>query len=155
MASYSPVFSDHHHTPWGAAVNYDAEGSDGVREFVIQNAMYWIDEFHLDGLRLDAVHAIKDDSTAHVLEEIANRTRQVAPCRRVHLVLENEENQASRLERNASSEPIKYTAEWNDDLHPVLQCAASGESSGYYAGYVGDPEKLGKALAEGFAFQGD
>ena len=67
LPSYSPIFTDDHKTPWGAAVNYDAEGSKLVREFVIENASYWIDEYHLDGLRLDAVHAIKDDSERHVL----------------------------------------------------------------------------------------
>jgi maltooligosyltrehalose trehalohydrolase len=155
MPSYSPVFTERHHTPWGAAVNYDAEGSDVVREFVIQNALYWIEEFHLDGLRLDAVHAIKDDSIPHLLDEIVDRVRLLSVGRPVHLILENEENQASWLDRNAGGDPIAYTAQWNDDLHHVLHCAVSQESSGYYEAYVGDTEKLGKALAEGFAFQGD
>jgi maltooligosyltrehalose trehalohydrolase len=155
MPSYSPVFTERHHTPWGAAVNYDAEGSDVVREFVIQNALYWIEEFHLDGLRLDAVHAIKDDSIPHLLDEIVDRVRLLSVGRPVHLILENEENQASRLDRNAGGDPIAYTAQWNDDLHHVLHCAVSQESSGYYEAYVGDTEKLGKALAEGFAFHGD
>jgi maltooligosyltrehalose trehalohydrolase len=154
MPSYSPVFTDHHQTPWGAAVNYDAEGSEVVREFVTENAMYWIEEFHLDGLRLDAVHAIKDDSTTHMLEEISDRVRRLPLGRPIHLLLENEENQASRLDRNASGEPVNYTAQWNDDIHHVLHCAASGEGSGYYTAYLGDTEKLGRALAEGFAFQG-
>jgi maltooligosyltrehalose trehalohydrolase len=155
MPSYSPVFTERHHTPWGAAVNYDAEGSDVVREFVIQNALYWIEEFHLDGLRLDAVHAIKDDSIPHLLDEIVDRVRLLSVGCPVHLILENEENQASRLDRNAGGDPIAYTAQWNDDLHHVLHCAVSQESSGYYEAYVGDTERLGKALAEGFAFQGD
>jgi maltooligosyltrehalose trehalohydrolase len=116
--------------------------------------MYWIEEFHLDGLRLDAVHAIKDDSTTHMLEEISDRVRRLPLGRPIHLLLENEENQASRLDRNASGEPVNYTAQWNDDIHHVLHCAASGEGSGYYTAYLGDTEKLGRALAEGFAFQG-
>jgi len=153
LPAYSPVFTETHHTPWGAAVNYDAEGSQVVRELVIQNAEYWVDEFHLDGLRLDAVHAIKDDGVPHVLDELADRVRQVN--RQVHLILENEENQASRLERSNAGEPANYTAQWNDDLHHVLHCASSQDSAGYYAAYQGDTEKLGKALAEGFAFQGE
>jgi maltooligosyltrehalose trehalohydrolase len=153
LASYSPVFTDRHKTPWGAAVNYDAEGSDVIREFVIENATYWIDEFHLDGLRLDAVHAIKDDSDTHVLKAIADRARQVAPNRPVHLLLENEENQASLLSRTDAGQPRSYTAQWNDDVHHVLHAAATGETSGYYIEYAGDTEKLGRALAEGFAFQ--
>jgi maltooligosyltrehalose trehalohydrolase len=154
LSAYSPIFTEAHHTPWGAAVNYDDEGSEVVRQFVIQNAIYWIEEFHLDGLRLDAVHAIKDDSELHVLEEIAQRIRSTV-AKPVHLILENEENEASRLGRNQSLEPIHYTAQWNDDVHHVLHCAATGETAGYYAEYAGDTEKLGRALAEGFAFQGD
>jgi len=155
LPSYSPVFTERHKTPWGAAVNYDAEGSEVIREFIIQNAVYWIQEFHLDGLRLDAVHAIKDDTTTHILDEIARRIRRLPIVRPVHLLLENEENQASWLARNAEGDSINYTAQWNDDVHHVLHCAASQEGSGYYAAYLGDTEKLGKALAEGFAFQGD
>jgi maltooligosyltrehalose trehalohydrolase len=155
LPSYSPVFTERHHTPWGAAVNFDSDGSQVVREFVIENARYWIEEFHLDGLRLDAVHAIKDDSTVHVLEEMSAVIRQLPIDRHVHLILENEENEASRLERNDRGEVIRYTAQWNDDLHHALHCAASGESSGYYGSYAGDTDRLGKALAEGFAYQGD
>ena len=92
LPSYSPVLTERHETAWGAAVNYDAEGSEVIREFIIQNAVYWIQEFHLDGLRLDAVHAIKDDGTTHILGEIARRIRQLPIDRPVHLLLENEEN---------------------------------------------------------------
>jgi len=155
LAAYSPIFNDRHQTPWGAAVNYDAEGSAVVREFVIRNAVYWIEQFRLDGLRLDAVHAIKDDSDSHLLEDIAARIRRLPLGRPVHLLLENEENQASRLVRNADGEPRHYTAQWNDDVHHVLHCAASGETAGYYAAYHGDTAKLGRALAEGFAYQGE
>jgi maltooligosyltrehalose trehalohydrolase len=154
LPAYSPVFTEHHKTPWGAAVNYDAEGSDLVREFVIQNAMYWISEFHFDGLRLDAVHAIKDDSDTHVLDELASRVRNVARNRQIHLLLENEENETTPLER-AYGKPVYYTAQWNDDVHHALHAAATSETSGYYADYAGDTEKLGRALAEGFAFQGE
>ncbi|MBB5048786.1 maltooligosyltrehalose trehalohydrolase [Rhodopseudomonas rhenobacensis] len=155
LSAYAPIFNDQHQTPWGAAVNYDAAGSKTVREFVIQNAIYWIDEFHLDGLRLDAVHAIKDDSDPHLLAEIPSRLRAGGINRPIHLMLENEENEVERLARDDDGEPLQYTAQWNDDLHHVLHTAASGERSGYYAEYAGDSEKLGRALAEGFAFQGD
>jgi maltooligosyltrehalose trehalohydrolase len=155
LAAYAPIFNDLHHTPWGAAVNYDAEGSEMVREFVLQNAAFWIEQFHLDGLRLDAVHAIKDDSENHLLTEIPARLREAAPDRLIHLVLENEENEASRLLRGDQGQPVQYTAQWNDDVHHVLHTAATGESAGYYGEYAGDTTKLGRALAEGFAFQGD
>src|ERR1700712_4025059 len=95
LPTYSPIFTEHHKTPWGAAVNYDSDGSDLVREFVIQNAIYWISEFHFDGLRLDAVHAIKDDTETHILDELASRVRSAGLQRQVHLVLENEENEAA------------------------------------------------------------
>jgi maltooligosyltrehalose trehalohydrolase len=155
QSAYSPIFTENHHTPWGAAVNYDANGSSVVREFVIENALYWIHEFHLDGLRLDAVHAIKDDSELHVLAEIAMRVRQSVENRPVHLLLENEENQASYLRRGDAGHPLTYSAQWNDDVHHVLHAAATGETSGYYIEYAGKTELLGKALAEGFAFQGE
>jgi malto-oligosyltrehalose trehalohydrolase/4-alpha-glucanotransferase len=149
------AFTDRHKTPWGAAINFDGPDSGPVREFVIHNALYWIDEFHLDGLRLDAVHAILDDGPKHLLEDLAERVRAAAPSRHVHLILENEENQAKRLVRGENGEPRWYTAQWNDDVHHVLHAAASGETKGYYADYKGDTEKLGRALAEGFAFQGE
>jgi malto-oligosyltrehalose trehalohydrolase len=143
---YAPqFFTDRHKTPWGSAINYE---NLAVREFVIQNALYWLREFHFDGLRLDAVHAIADDSSLHILEELAQRVRAEAGDRHIHLILENEENHAHWLEHD-------YTAQWNDDVHHVLHCAVTGEKNGYYADYRGDTTKLGRALAEGFAFQGE
>jgi maltooligosyltrehalose trehalohydrolase len=157
--NYLPIYApktltDRHKTDWGDAVNYDGEGSKSVREFTIHNALYWIEEFHFDGLRLDAVHAIKDDSPKHVLDELAERVREAAGERHVHLILENEKNQASRLCRDETGEPQHYTAQWNDDMHHVLHTAATLESNGYYGDFKDDAEKLGRALAEGFAFQG-
>jgi len=147
------MFTDRHHTPWGAAIDY---ASATVREFVIHNALYWIDEYHLDGLRLDAVHAILDDSPLPILEELAERVAALVGGRRhVHLVLENDANQARLLERHADGTPRWYRAQWNDDLHHALHCAATGESGGYYGDYVGDIGRLGRALAEGFAYQGE
>jgi malto-oligosyltrehalose trehalohydrolase len=156
IPSYAPqIFTDHHKTPWGDAVNYDSEGSEVVREFIIHNALYWIEEFNLDGLRFDAVHAIKDDSPKHLLDELAERVRAAAFSRPVHLLLENEDNQAFRLSRDERGEPTSFTAQWNDDIHHVLHTAATLESNGYYGDYKDDTEKLGRALAEGFAFQGE
>jgi malto-oligosyltrehalose trehalohydrolase len=153
---YAPqFFTDRHKTPWGDAVNFDGPGSRAVRDFVIQNALYWVTHFHVDGLRLDAVHAILDDSDTHLLEELAERVHSAVPTRHIHLVLENEENQASRLERQADGRPRFYTAQWNDDVHHTLHTAATGEDKGYYAEYLDDTVKLGRALAEGFAFQGE
>jgi malto-oligosyltrehalose trehalohydrolase len=151
---YAPAyFTERHKTPWGAGVNFDGQESKAVREFIIHNALYWIEEFHIDGLRLDAVHAILDDSPYDVLDELAERVR--AGRRDVHLVLENEANQTRRLARDPHGRTPHYTAQWNDDVHHVLHVAATGEDQGYYAEYVGDTRKLGRALAEGFAFQGE
>jgi malto-oligosyltrehalose trehalohydrolase len=145
---YAPqFFTNRHKTPWGSAVNFDDVGSKAVRDFVIGNALYWLQQFHMDGLRLDAVHAIVDDSPKHILTELAERVHEAAGNRPVHLVLENEENEAHRLRL--------YTAQWNDDVHHALHTALTGEDKGYYAEYLGDSVKLGRALAQGFAFQGE
>jgi malto-oligosyltrehalose trehalohydrolase len=156
LGAYAPrFFTERHQTPWGAAVNYDGEDSAPVREFVIHNALYWCEEFRLDGLRLDAVHAIVDDSAQHLLEALAERVRDAIADRHVHLVLENEHNAARRLRRGADRKPLWYSAQWNDDVHHVLHTAATGEQNGYYCDFVGNTRKLGRALAEGFAFQGE
>ncbi|WP_431854414.1 malto-oligosyltrehalose trehalohydrolase [Azospirillum sp.] len=148
-------FTERHHTPWGAAINVDGPDSATVRDFFIHNALYWIEEFHLDGLRFDAVHAIPDDSDKPFLEELAERVAGLTGGKRhVHLVLENDDNASRFLEQTATT-PRWYTAQWNDDLHHGLHAAASGEAGGYYADYADDPEKWARALAEGFAFQGD
>ncbi|GGF47562.1 malto-oligosyltrehalose trehalohydrolase [Azorhizobium oxalatiphilum] len=155
--NYLPVyvprfFTERHHTPWGAAVNYDGADALPVRAFVIHNALYWIEEFHLDGLRLDAVQAIKDDSGEHLLDELARHLRTDNPDRPIHLILENEENDAARLEGDL---PHTFTAQWNDDLHHVLHTAVTGEAEAYYGDYAGDMDKRLRAIAEGFAFQGE
>jgi malto-oligosyltrehalose trehalohydrolase len=149
-------FTERHKTPWGAAINYDGPESHPVRKFMIHNALYWLEEYHFDGLRLDAVHAIIDDSDTHLLDELAERVRcQFVGERHIHLILENEENEAQRLERWPTGKPRFYTAQWNDDIHHLLHTAATGEQAGYYADYHRDTEKLARALAEGFAFQGE
>jgi len=148
---YAPAFfSNRHHTPWGAALNFDGAHSGPVREFFIHNALYWLEEYHLDGLRLDAVHAIADDSQPDILEELAARVQaRFGHERRVHLVLENDHNAAHYLERG-------YRAQWNDDLHHALHVLLSGETAGYYADYADAPARhLGRCLAEGFAYQGE
>jgi maltooligosyltrehalose trehalohydrolase len=155
MPLYAPIFAERHRTPWGDAVNFDGDGSATVRRLVVENALYWLEEFNFDGLRLDAVHAVRDDGPEHILSELARRLRQACGGRHLHLVLENDDNQASRLGRGSDGAPRRFTAQWNDDLHHALHAAASGETSGYYADYAGGAEKLGRALAEGFAFQGE
>ena len=155
LPKYFPnLLTERHKTSWGSAVNYDGEQSGVVRELAIHNALYWIEEFHLDGLRLDAVHAIVDDSPKHLLTELSERVRALETPYSIHLVLENEKNEAARLTRDKKGDPEHFTAQWNDDMHHVLHTAATHEDVGYYADYEGDTTLLGKALAEGFAFQG-
>jgi 1,4-alpha-glucan branching enzyme/maltooligosyltrehalose trehalohydrolase len=144
-------FSERHHTLWGAAINFDGPGSRAVREFFIHNALYWLQEYHFDGLRLDAVHAILDDSERHILDELAERVHAtVGVQRQVHLVLENDANEARRLDRG------HYVAQWNDDLHHALHVLATAETDGYYVDYADAPIRhLGRCLAQGFAYQGE
>lgn len=154
-------FTEKHNTPWGAAINYDDVGSDVVRNFFIENALYWLEEYHIDGLRLDAVHAIKDDSKQHFLKELAGRVKAGPGAHRhVHLVLENEENNASYLSRDGQHHPRLYTAQWNDDIHHAFHVLTTGETNGYYADYTSDGsgyspiEHLGRCLTQGFTYQG-
>ena len=151
-------FTDRHETPWGAAINVDGQGgaSEVVREFFIHNAMYWIEEYRLDGLRLDAVHAIIDDSDTHLLDELASRVRERFGDRHVHLVLENEKNEASRLTRDGEHKAISYDAQWDDDIHHCWHVLLTGEHESYYGDFATEPVKrLGRCLAEGFAYQGE
>jgi maltooligosyltrehalose trehalohydrolase len=143
-------FNPAHQTPWGAAINFDGPGARTVRDFFIHNALYWIDEFRFDGLRLDAVHAIRDDSPVHIVEEIAQAVAKgPGRERHVHVVLENDANSARLLERGAR-------AQWNDDAHHGFHVLLTGEADGYYADYAADaPRLLGRSLAEGFAWQGE
>ncbi len=144
-------FSDRHHTPWGAAVNFDGPGSETVRQFFIHNALYWLEEFRFDGLRLDSVHTIYDDSSPDILEDIAAAVAAgPGKERHVHLVLENDRNAARYLG------PEGYAAQWNDDFHHAVHVLLTGETDGYYADFADSPARhLGRCLAEGFAWQGE
>lgn len=154
LNAYAPqFFSSSHTSPWGAAINFDQEGSAMVRDFFVHNALYWIEEFGIDGLRLDAVHAIVDDSRPDILTEISARVSELAGTlgRQVHLVLENERNQPARLAPNP--EPGLYEAQWNDDFHHAIHVALTGESQGYYSKFAQSPVGLlARALTHGFAF---
>ena len=157
---YAPgFFTDRHQTPWGDAIDFDGEHSRPVRDFFIHNAIYWLREYHLDGLRLDAVHAIADDSRPHILIELADAVHgalATEPHRQVHLVLENDANAARFLERREDGRPRWYAAQWNDDAHHVLHLLLTGEGDGYYGDYTRTPVgHLGRCLTEGFAYQGE
>ncbi|HTE88546.1 MAG TPA: malto-oligosyltrehalose trehalohydrolase [Terriglobales bacterium] len=182
LRTYAPeFFTARHRTPWGDAINFDGPGSRVVRDFFIHNALYWLEEYHFDGLRLDAVHAIVDESTPDILTELAktvrakfsadgiNRSAGVPPApntRIVHLVLENDQNAAhyltsieSRRDAGATvqqqTSPRLYDAQWNDDIHHALHVLITGETDGYYCDYSDQPIRhLGRCLAEGFSYQG-
>lgn len=158
LHGYAPqFFSKNHQTPWGAAINFDGEQSYWVRQFFIHNALYWLTEYHFDGLRLDAVHAIQDNSQPDFLTQLAQSVqRRFADERHVHLILENDHNAAHYLTRDHADRPKFYVAQWNDDIHHSLHVLMSGESRGYYVDYVQNPvSQLGRCLTEGFAYQGE
>jgi malto-oligosyltrehalose trehalohydrolase len=150
LSLYAPqFFNERHRTPWGAAINFDGKDSRWVREYFVQNALYWLDEYRFDGLRFDAVHAIVDHSSTHILSEISSRVRTSCSSPK-HLVLENDANQSRFLG------PGGFVAQWNDDSHHAYHVLATGERDGYYIAYADNPaEHLARCLAEGFAYQGE
>lgn len=158
LRSYAPqFFTDRHRTPWGDGINFDSPNSRTVRDFFIHNALFWLTEYHFDGLRLDAVHAIADDSKPDILTELADAIRgTIVPDRHVHLILENDNNQAAYLQRTKDHLPQTYTAQWNDDIHHSLHVLLTGEREAYYSDFADRPlQQLGRCLTEGFAYQGE
>jgi maltooligosyltrehalose trehalohydrolase len=155
---YAPAFfTDRRRTPWGAAINFDGPESRVVRDFFIHNALYWLGEYRFDGLRLDAVHAIVDETEPDILTELAETVRaRAGAARHVHLVLENDSNASTYLRRDTDRRPRAYDAQWNDDAHHAAHVVLTGETHGYYEDYRQEPvRQLARALAEGFAYQGE
>lgn len=150
-------FQEDRHTPWGASINFSGPDSRTVRDFFIHNTLYWLEEFQLDGLRFDAVHGIQDDSQPHILEEIAEAVANgPGQERHIHLVLENEANEARYLTGKRHGQRQGYSAQWNDDIHHALHVLLTEEKTGYYQDYADNPIKhLGRCLTEGFAYQGE
>ncbi|WP_187969419.1 malto-oligosyltrehalose trehalohydrolase [Aquibium microcysteis] len=150
ISLYAPdFFRPQDHTPWGAAIAFDAEP---VRRFFTENALCWLEEYRLDGLRLDAIDHVADD----LLAEIGQRVRARFPDRHVHLTTEDNRNVTVLHERGGDGTVTAYTAEWNDDFHSIAHVIATGETDGYFADFKDDPTgKLARALAEGFAYQGE
>lgn len=154
LADFGPYFSDRCRTPWGGSLNFDGPHSDEVRRFFIANALYWITEFHVDALRLDAVHAILDFSAQPFLQELAGAIKRLADRlgRPIHVIAESALNDA-RLLRPPELGGFGLDAQWNDDLHHALHSVVTGERRGYY-GDFGRFEQLVKALREGFVYDG-
>ncbi|MBF0421729.1 MAG: malto-oligosyltrehalose trehalohydrolase [Magnetococcales bacterium] len=155
---YAPqFFHPQRHTPWGAAINFDGPDSPWVRRFFIDNALYWIQEFHFDGLRLDAVQTMIDHSPIHFLNELHQAIMSgPGQHRPIHLVLENGDNASRFLEPVRHSTIAAGRGQWNDDFHHSLHALATGESDGYYRDYFPDPiDHLGRCLQDGFSYQGE
>jgi maltooligosyltrehalose trehalohydrolase len=154
LPEFGHYFTDRYKTPWGRAVNFDDAHCDEVRHFLIENALYWITEFHVDALRLDAVHAILDHSALNFLEELAQAVHERATVlnRRVHAIAESALND-TRLIRSTELGGYGLDAQWNDDFHHSLHTLLTKESSGYYVDF-GDFQHMAQAFSEGFVYSG-
>jgi maltooligosyltrehalose trehalohydrolase len=154
FAEFGPYFTDRYKTPWGAALNFDGPYSDEVRRFFIENAIYWINDFHIDALRLDALHAILDISACPFIEELADSFHERAKQLKwqAYLIGESSANDA-RLIKPKESGGYGLDAQWNDDFHHSLHVLLTGEQSGYYQDF-GQLQHLVTAFREGFVYSG-
>ncbi|MGA9592759.1 MAG: malto-oligosyltrehalose trehalohydrolase [Candidatus Acidiferrales bacterium] len=155
LADFGPYFTNRYHTPWGAALNFDGPCSDHVRRFFFENAACWIREFHIDLLRLDAVHEIVDVSAVPFIEELAGQVHSLAAelGRHIHVVAESDRNDA-RLVRSSDDGGLDLDAVWNDDFHHAVHALATRERSGYYADFDGGIADVAKAYSQGFVYSG-
>ena len=164
LAEFGPYFTDTHTTPWGPAVNLDADGSHEVRRWVIDNALRWFRDFHVDALRLDAVHELRDESEPHVLAQLSDETASLAMelGRPLDLIAESDLNDAVMVTPTGEG-GRGMTAQWDDDIHHALHVALTGETQGYYADFAGGTEAwpeggpisvLAKTLSEAFLHDG-
>ncbi|YCI79959.1 malto-oligosyltrehalose trehalohydrolase [Enterobacteriaceae bacterium] len=146
-------FHKERHTPWGAGIAYDV---DAARRYIADAPLYWLKEYHLDGLRFDAIDQIEDTSDKHVLIEIAERIRAEIVDRPAHLTTEDSRNVIFLHPRNEDGSAPLFTGEWNDDFHNAVHVFATGETQAYYQDFAQQPEKMvARTLAEGFAYQGE
>ncbi len=154
LRQFGPYFTDKHTTPWGEAVNYDQAGSEGVRRYFVENALYWIREYHLDGLRLDAVQTIQDDSANHILAEIADAVHALGRelGREVCVIAESDENERKLV--LPPPEGYGLDAQWSDDFHHAVHALFTGERQRYYQDF-GAADQIVRALNEGFVLQGE
>ncbi|MFJ5122028.1 malto-oligosyltrehalose trehalohydrolase [Kitasatospora sp. NPDC088548] len=156
LPRFGPYFTDRHHTPWGSAVNLDAPGSDEVRDYLIGSALAWLRDYRIDGLRLDAVHALADDRAVHFLEQLSGAVDRlaVATNRPLFLVAESDLNSPrTTAPREAGGQGL--TAQWSDDFHHALHTALTGESQGYYGDFARAPlAAVAKTLTRGFFHDG-
>lgn len=156
--NYLRAFSDHYFThryitEWGDAINFDGPDSEEVREFYIANAGFWIDEYHFDGLRIDATQNIYDTSTPHILTQISQQVRKVAPNRQTYIVAENEFQQ-TELVQPIEEGGCGFDALWNDDFHHTALVRLTGRNESYYTDYLGTPQEFISTIKYGYLYQG-
>jgi len=154
LANYGPYFTDRYKTPWGSAINFDGPESDEVRNFIVDDALYWVMEYHVDGLRIDAVHGIFDFSAQHILSDIREAVHQQTKKlgRSVWVIAESDLNDV-RVIDSPKKGGYGLDAQWNDDFHHCLHTLLTGERNGYYEDF-GEIEQLAKSLREGFVYSG-
>jgi maltooligosyltrehalose trehalohydrolase len=155
LRDFSPdYFTEHYHTPWGAAVNYDGPNSQWARRLFVDNARYWLRDYHADGLRLDATHAIYDSSTPHILAEVTEAARaEAGPERRVVLIAETGENDVRYL-RPVVQGGYGYDAVYADDFHHTLRRYLAGDHEGYYADFEGTLTEVARCIEHGWLYEG-
>ncbi|MDB4951507.1 MAG: malto-oligosyltrehalose trehalohydrolase [Gemmatimonadetes bacterium] len=147
-------FTPHHKTPWGDGINYDGEGSAAVRGFVIGNALHWLREHHVDGLRLDATHAILDDGNPHLLAELADALRDAVPAGRRFVLFAEDERNERRVVTLIEEGGLGIHAVWADDFHHQVRALAAGDREAYFADYAGTVEDLSVTLRKGWLYEG-
>lgn len=154
LSDFAPYFTDRYRTPWGPALNFDGPGSDEVRRFFLENALYWVTDFHFDGLRLDAIHAILDFSARPFLAELAEAVHgQGERLGRNLLVIAESDLNDARVIRSPAVGGYGLDAQWNDDFHHALHVLLTGERNGYYQDF-GRVEDLARAFREGYVYTG-
>jgi maltooligosyltrehalose trehalohydrolase len=154
LGQFAPYFTDHYRTPWGMAINFDGPGSDDVRRYFTENALYWLQEFHIDALRLDALHAILDSSARPFLEELTTSVKQLAGQlnRRIYLIGESDANDR-RLVMPPGLGGYGLDAQWHEGFHHSLHVLLTGEKNGYYQDF-GRVQHLARAFRDGFVYSG-
>ena len=154
LPELGPYFTERHTTPWGMAVNFDGPGSRGVRDFVIDNALGWLRDYHFDGVRLDAIHAIHDASALHLLEELSARVRELEAHlgRQLWVIAESDLNDP-RVVTPREAGGYGCDATWSDDFHHALHAALTGETAGYYRDF-GSMRDIATALGQAYVYDG-
>ena len=155
LADFGPYFADRYKTPWGLAINFDGPGSDAVRDYVLNNARMWLEAFHFDGLRIDAVHAIYDFSACHILRDLQEVAEDVArrTGRTIHLIAESDLNDPRLLYARAQG-GFELGGQWSDDFHHAIHTFLTGERSGYYQDF-GSPRQIAEVMVKPFLYAGD